>query len=72
MRYMIMCGGTYDKWEKPKHLTEVKGEPIVKRTIRLLKENGVEDIAISSNDDRFAAFGVPLLAHHNPYHLPKD
>ena len=72
MKYIIMCGGKYDKWETPKHLAEIKGEPLVARTIRLLKENGVEDIAISSNDDRFAALGVPLLKHRNPYHLPKD
>lgn len=72
MKYIIMCGGTYDKWKEPKHLTKINGEPIVARTIRLLKENGVEDIAISSNDDRFAALGVPLLKHRNPYHLPKD
>lgn len=72
MRYIIMCGGHYDKWDKPKHLTEINGEPIVARTIRLLKENGVEDIAISSNDDRFSALGAPLLKHRNPYHLPKD
>lgn len=72
MKYIIMCGGTYDKWKEPKHLTKINGEPIVVRTIRLLKENGVEDIAISSNDDRFAALGVPLLKHRNPYHLPKD
>lgn len=72
MKYIIMCGGTYDKWKEPKHLTKINGEPIVARTIRLLKENGVDDIAISSNDDRFAALGVPLLKHRNPYHLPKD
>ena len=72
MKYIIMCGGKYDKWETPKHLAEIKGEPLVARTIRLLKANGVEDIAISSNDDRFASFGVPLLKHSNPYHLPKD
>ena len=72
MKYIIMCGGTYDKWKEPKHLTKINGEPIVARTIRLLKANGVEDIAISSNDDRFASFGVPLLKHSNPYHLPKD
>ena len=72
MKYIIMCGGKYDKWETPKHLTEIKGEPLVARTIRLLKASGVEDIAISSNDDRFASFGVPLLKHSNPYHLPKD
>lgn len=72
MKYIIMCGGTYDKWKEPKHLTKINGEPIVARTIRLLKENGVENIAISSNDDRFAALGVSLLKHRNPYHLPKD
>lgn len=72
MKYIIMAGGTYEKWKEPKHLAEIKGEPLVARTIRLLKANGVEDIAISSNDDRFASFGVPLLKHSNPYHLPKD
>ena len=70
MKYIIMCGGQYDKWDKPKHLTEINGEPIVARTIRLLRENGVEDIAISSNDERFEAFGVPVLKHANPYRLP--
>ena len=70
MKYIIMCGGTYSKWEKPKHLTEVKGETIVERTIRLLRENGIEDIAISSNNPAFEQFGVPVLRHANPYYLP--
>lgn len=72
MKYIVMCGGTYEKWQTPKHLVKINGEPLVKRTIRLLRECGVKDIAISSNDDRFAEFGVPLLKHHNPYILPKD
>jgi hypothetical protein len=72
MKYIIMCGGSYDKWDTPKHLTELKGEPIVARTIRLLKENGVTDIAISSNNELFEQFGVPLLRHYNPYILPKE
>ena len=72
MKYIIMCGGTYEKWETPKHLVKINGEPLVARTIRLLRENGVKDIAISSNDDRFKQFGVPVLRHNNPYHLPKD
>lgn len=67
-----MCGGSYDKWDTPKHLTELKGEPIVARTIRLLKENGVTDIAISSNNDLFEQFGVPVLKHENPYRLPLE
>ena len=72
MKYVIMCGGLYDKWDTPKHLTPLKGEPIVARTIRLLKENGVADIAISSNNELFEQFGVPVLKHENPYRLPLE
>jgi hypothetical protein len=72
MKYIIMCGGRYDAWKQPKHLTRLNGEPIVARTIRLLRENGIEDIAISSNSPEFGSFGVPVLKHDNPYHLPTD
>jgi len=71
-KFIIMCGGQYEKWDRPKHLTELKGEPIVARTIRLLKENGVTDIAISSNNELFEQFGVPVLKHENPYRLPLE
>ena len=67
MRYIIMCGGTYRKWETPRQLTPVGGETVVARTIRLLRENGVEDIAISSNNPVFRALGVPVLEHENDY-----
>lgn len=67
MKYIIMCGGDYHEWETPRHFTIIGGETIVDRTIRLLQEAGVEDIAISTNDDRFAAFGLPLLKHDNDY-----
>ena len=68
MKYIIMCGGVYPKWETPKQLTEINGEPIVARTIRLLKENGIDDISISSNYlDIFSGFGVPVLEHENDY-----
>jgi len=72
MKYIIMAGGTYAKWDRPKHLTELKGEPLVARTIRLLRENGIADIAISSNNELFEQFGVPVLHHENPFTLPKD
>lgn len=72
MKYIICCGGTYAKWDRPKHLTELKGEPLVARTIRLLRENGIADIAISSNSEIFERFGVPVLHHDNPFTLPKD
>lgn len=67
MKFIIMCGGTYEDWEHPKHISEVCGEPIVARTIRLLRENGVKDIAISSLSPVFEKFGVELLRHDNPY-----
>ena len=63
-----MCGGEYVEWEQPKHLTKINGECIVARTIRLLKENNVKDIAISSNNDVFKQFGVPVLKHTNDYY----
>ena len=67
MQYIIMCGGDYPKWEEPRQLIDAGGEALVERTIRLLRENGVEHIAISSNDTRFNRFGVPLMIHKNEY-----
>lgn len=67
MRYIIMCGGTYTEWQIPRQLTRVKGEMLVARTIRLLREAGVEDIAISSDNPVFEQFGVPVLHHNNDY-----
>ena len=67
MRYIIMCGGQYKEWETPRQLTEANGEPLVARTIRLLREAGVKDIAISSNHPAFEQFGVPVLHHDNDY-----
>lgn len=66
-KFIIMCGGIYRQWQKPRQLLEINGEPIVARTIRLLRENGIEDIAISSNLPDFDKFGVPVLAHENSY-----
>ena len=67
MKYIIMCGGIYKHWETPRQLTKILGEEIVARTIRLLKECGVKDIAISSNNPKFEGFGVPVLKHYNPF-----
>ena len=72
MKYIIMCGGKYSWLETPKQLTKINGEPLVARTIRLLKENGIEDIAISSKDARFDNFGVPRLEHENNFEVIKD
>lgn len=62
-----MCGGEYNEWETPRQLAEICGEPVVSRTIRLLRENGIRDIAISSNNPAFERLGVPMLRHKNGY-----
>ena len=72
MKYIIMCGGTYKKWETPRQLMKICGEPIVARTIRLLKEQGIDDIAISSNNPIFEQFGVPVLNHDNDFIASKE
>lgn len=61
MKYIVMCGGP--RSDKP--LRKVYDEALVARTIRLLKENNIEDIAISTNDARYESFGVPVLRHNN-------
>ena len=67
MKYIVMCGGDNKAWETPRQLTPILGEPIVRRTIRLLREEGVEDVAISATDDRFEGLGVPVLRHENDF-----
>ena len=67
MRYIIMCGGTYQQWETPRQLLKLHGEAIVARAIRLLREQGVTDIAISTKNPAFRQFGVPVLEHENSY-----
>ena len=66
MKYILLCGGMNSKeqkrFDKPRHLLEIKGEQIVARTIRLLRERGVEDIAISTDaPELFEGFGVQII-----------
>lgn len=67
MKYIIMCGGDYKLWSYPRQLIKINNEPIVVRTIRLLRECGVTDIAISSNNSVFDQFEVPVLNHDNQF-----
>lgn len=66
-RYIIMCGGSYEGWEVPKQLSKVNGETVVGRIIRMLRENGITDIAISTDNSEFEQFGLPILTHENNY-----
>lgn len=80
MKYVIMCGGNYkDQFDIPKPLLTVDGEKLVERTIRLLRENGIKDIAVSINSDTvyFNYLDVELLKRninyiHDAYGKIKD
>lgn len=65
-KIIIMCGGVYDTFEKHKALSVINGEPLIERTIRLLKENGISEYYISGNDDNFNKYGK-VLHHENSY-----
>lgn len=67
MKYIIMCGCKPDN-PSPKHLVVKDGEELVARTIRLLRQEGVEDIAISTNNSIFEKFGLEILKHKNDYY----
>lgn len=62
-----MCGGNYPQFEKKKQLLKVNGEVLVERTIRLLRENGIQNIAICTNTNDFDYLGLPILMQHNDY-----
>ena len=61
MLYAIMCGGDYPEFKEPKQFTEVNGERLIDRTIRLLKDRGVFDICITSNNPAFDGLGVERI-----------
>ena len=67
MKYIIMAGGEYKKFGIPKPLIEVKGETLIERTTKLLKQNGINDIYISSNNPEFDKYGVRLENKSNDF-----
>ena len=62
MIYIIMCGGNYQKINGvPRQLVTIKGERILDRTIRLIRENGVEDIGVTCTDDAFMGVDAEIF-----------
>lgn len=53
MIYIVMCGGQHEICGVPRNLIEIGGERLVDRTIRLLRENYVNDIAITTTNEAF-------------------
>lgn len=70
-KYIIMADSSVD-FETPRQLSEVNGEPIIARTIRLLKENGINDIIVTSHDKRFDNLGVERYEPQYNDYIPGD
>lgn len=71
MIYVILSDSdNVEPFIEPRQLAKINGEVLIKRTIRLLKENGAEDILITSHDKRFDNLGAtryePLFNDYKP------
>lgn len=55
MQAIIMCAGKADRWNNylgvRKQEIKINGEKLIDRTIRLLRENGIKDILITTHKD---------------------
>lgn len=69
MKYVILCdSNNIEPFIEPRQLAVIGGEILIERTTRLLKENGVKDIVITSHDKRFDNRGaVRYEPQHNDY-----
>jgi len=63
MKYIILCGTCYKINGVQRQLVKIKGERIVDRTIRLLRSNGVEDIAITTTSGSFANCDAEIIRY---------
>ena len=71
MKYCILADSdNIEPFIEPRQLAIINGEVLLKRTTRLLKENGVKDIWITSHDKRFDDLGAmryePLFNDYKP------
>lgn len=71
MTYIILAdSNNIHSFKIPRQLIEIDGEKLIQRTIRLLKENGIKDIIITSHDKRFDNLGAvryePLFNDYKP------
>ena len=70
-KIIIMCGGVYDDFKIHKALSIINGESLIERTIRLLKENGIKDYYISSNENIFSKYGK-VIKHENSFRYENE
>lgn len=62
IKVFIMCGGYYTNFNQPKSLTEINGEKLLDRTIRLLSSYNTEPIVCCNAEDTVFDMYEPLRA----------
>lgn len=66
MKIIILCGSNHSKINGvPRQLVKIRGERILDRTIRLLRENGVDDISITATDPAFDEVDADLIPYNS-------
>ena len=72
--YILACSNDtkLKGFKKPRQLTEINKESLIGRTIRLLKENGIEDIIIIAKDKKFDKYGKRYEPLNNSYDYNTD
>lgn len=69
MKYIILCGSNHALINGvPRQLVTIKGERILDRTIRLLRENGVTDISITATDPAFTGVNADIIQYDSGGH----
>ena len=68
-KYIILADSSIG-FETPRQLTKINDETIIERTIRLLKENGIKNIIITSHDKRFDNLGATRYEPLYNYYVP--
>ena len=70
IKYIILADSSVG-FETPRQLTMINGEPIIARTIRLLKNQGVKDIILTAHDTRFDNLGATRYEPKFNDYIPK-
>lgn len=65
MHYIILCGSNHELINGvPRQLVKIRGERILDRTIRLLRENGVKEISITATDPAFHGVDANIIEYY--------
>lgn len=68
MKYIIMSAGNGKRWNNymgvPKQYVDINGEPLLHRTVRMLKERGIKDIYITDKEAPGSTTYKPTLTDY--------